>query len=73
MKTALRARALTSTPMTRTAVMIAIQTTPTAVTASVEGASTPNSRKEYSPAIWARLAITIRSATMIARPPASPS
>src|ERR1700755_2837785 len=65
-------RALTSTPITQTAVMIAIQTTPTAVTASVDGASTPKSRNEYSPAIWARLAITIRSATMIAQPPIQP-
>ena len=43
-----------------------------AVTASVDGASTPNSRNEYRPAIWARLAITIRSATMIAQPPIQP-
>src|SRR6478736_1862654 len=65
-------RALTSTPMTHTAVMIAIQTTLTAVTASVDGAFTPNSRNEYRPAIWARLAMTIRSATMIAHPPSQP-
>src|ERR1700754_3234105 len=65
-------RALTSTPITQTPVMIAIQTTPTAVTASVDGALMPNSRNEYRPAIWARLAITIRSATMIAQPPIQP-
>src|SRR3954470_6381733 len=65
-------RALTSTPITQTPVMIAIQTTPTAVTAIVDGASIPASRNEYRPAIWARLAITIRSATMIAQPPSQP-
>ena len=37
-------RALSSMPMTQITVMTAIHTTPTAVTATVEGESTPNSR-----------------------------
>src|SRR5512133_2160807 len=58
-------RAESSIPTTQIQVMIAIQTTPTAVTASVESAADcqPTSRNEYNPAIWARLAITITSAT----------
>jgi hypothetical protein len=63
--------ALTSMPMTQTTVMIAIHATPTPVTASVDG-SMPNSMNEYRPAIWARFAITITSATTIAQPPIQP-
>jgi hypothetical protein len=53
----------------------AIHTTPTAVTANVDAAalSQPTSRNEYSPAICARLAITMTSATTIAHPPIQPS
>ena len=68
-------RADSSMPITQIAVMIAIQTTPTAVTANVDAAADcqPTSRNEYRPAIWARLAITITSATMIAQPPSQPA
>ena len=55
--------------------MIAIHTTPTAVTAAVESAADcqSTSRKLYSPAICARLAMTMTSATMIAQPPSQPA
>jgi hypothetical protein len=68
-------RAESSMPITQIAVMIAIHTTPTAVTAAVELAalSQSKSRKLYRPAIWARLAITMTSATMIAQPPIQPA
>ena len=68
-------RADSSMPITQIAVMIAIQTTPTAVTATVESAADcqPKSRKLYRPAICARLAITMMSATMIAQPPIQPA
>src|SRR6476659_6803660 len=68
-------RAESSMPITQIAVMIAIQTTPTAVTAAVESAALcqPTSRNEYSPAICARFAITMTSATTIAQPPIQPS
>src|ERR1044072_7355866 len=67
-------RAESSMPMVQIGVMIAIQITPTSVTANVESAALcqPTSRNEYSPAIWARLAITITSATTIAQPPSQP-
>src|SRR4051794_31230622 len=68
-------RADSSMPITQIAVMIAIQTTPTSVTANVESAALcqPTSRNEYRPAICARLAITITSATTIAQPPSQPT
>src|SRR6476646_7893324 len=68
-------RAESSMPITQIAVMTTIHTTPTAVTAAVESAALchPTSRNEYSPAICARLAITITSATTIAQPPIQPS
>jgi hypothetical protein len=61
-------------PITQIAVMTAIQITPTSVTAAVESAALcqPTSRNEYRPAICARLAITITSATTIAQPPSQP-
>ena len=64
-----------SMPIVVIAVMIAIQTMPTAVTATVESAALcqSTSRNEYSPAICARLAMTMMSATMIAQPPSQPS
>src|SRR5262245_34098933 len=67
-------RADSSMPITQIVVMTAIQTTPTSVTANVESAALcqPTSRNEYSPAIWARFAITITSATTIAQPPSQP-
>src|SRR5919112_1901970 len=46
-------RAFSSMPFTQMYVITAIHTTPTAVTATVEGSSIPNSRNEYSPAICA--------------------
>ena len=68
-------RAESSMPITQIAVMTAIQITPTSVTANVDAAaaSQPTSRNEYRPAIWARFAITITSATMIAQPPIQPA
>src|SRR5919201_5733507 len=66
-------RALTSMPITQITVITAIQATPTAVTAATDGSSTPSSRNVYSPAICARLAITMRSATMMAQPPIQPA
>ena len=68
-------RADSSMPITQIVVMIAIQTTPTAVTAKVESAALcqPTSRNEYRPAICARFAITMTSATMIAQPPSQPA
>ena len=62
-------------PMVTIAVMITIQTTPTAVTAAVEDAALvhPKSRNVYVPAICARLAMTITSATTIAQPFSHPS
>src|SRR6478672_13726067 len=65
-------RALTSMPITQTTVITAIQTTPIAVTAITDGCETPSSRNVYRPAIWARLAMTMTSATMIAQPPIQP-
>ena len=68
-------RAESSIPITQIAVITAIQITPTNVTANVDAAaeSQPTSRNEYRPAIWARFAITITSATTIAHPPIQPS
>src|ERR1044072_8720318 len=68
-------RADNSMPMTQIVVMIAIQMTPTAVTANVESAPPrkPTSRNEYTPAICARFAITMTSATTIAQPPSQPA
>ena len=68
-------RADSSMPITQMAVMIAIQTTPTAVTAATLSAalSQPTSRNEYEPAICARFAMTMTSATMIAQPPSQPA
>ncbi len=62
-------------PMTQIAVITAIQMTPTSVTANVESAALcqSKSRNVYRPAIWARLAITITSATMIAQPVIQPA
>jgi hypothetical protein len=65
-------RALTSMPMTQITVITAIHATPTAVTATTDGCWMPSSRNEYSPAICARLAMTMTSATMIAQPPIHP-
>ena len=67
-------RAESSIPITQIVVMIAIHTTPTAVTATVLAAalSQPKSRNEYRPAICARFAMTMTSATMIAQPPIQP-
>src|ERR687886_2254791 len=65
-------RALSSMPITQTTVITAIQATPIAVTAAVDGSSTPNSRKVYRPAICARLAMTMMSATTIAQPETQP-
>src|SRR3954452_16752160 len=64
-----------SIPTRQIHVMIAIQTTPTIVTASVESAALcqPTSRNEYSPAICARFAMTMTSATTIAQPPSQPA
>jgi hypothetical protein len=55
--------------------MAAMNNTPRVVTAKVLSASSfkLNSRKLYLPAIWARLAITMMSATMIAQPPIQPA
>ena len=52
-----------------------MNSTPRVVTAKVFSArpSALISRKEYLPAIWARLAITMMSATMIAQPPIQPA
>src|SRR3954454_1644537 len=68
-------RADSSMPMTQIVVMTAIHTTPTVVTANVESAALcqPTSRNEYSPAICARFAITMTSATTIAQPPSHPA
>src|SRR3954470_10325350 len=68
-------RADSSMPITQIAVMIAIQTTPTSVTASVESAALcqPTSRNEYRPAICARLAMTMTSQTTTAQPPIQPT
>src|SRR3954471_13194091 len=66
-------RALSSMPITQMYVMTAIQTTPITVTAKVDGSSTPNRRNEYRPAIWARFAMTMMSATTIAQPETQPA
>src|SRR3954454_14136256 len=68
-------RALSSMPIVVIAVMITIQTTPTAVIAAVDSAAEvqSSSRKLYRPAICARFAMTTMSATMIAQPPIHPS
>src|SRR3954465_10267668 len=68
-------RADSSMPMQQIAVITASQATPTAVTAAVELAalSQSTSRKVYLPAIWARLAMTMMSATTIAQPPSQPA
>src|SRR3954471_24563890 len=68
-------RADSSIPTRQIQVMIAIQTTPTTVTANVESAALcqPTSRNEYSPAICARFAMTMTSATTIAQPPSQPA
>ena len=65
-------RALTSMPITQMKVITAIQAIPIAVTATTDGCETPNRRNVYSPAICARLAMTMTSATMIAQPPIHP-
>src|SRR6478672_11600249 len=64
--------ALSSMPMTQMYVITAIQMTPITVTATVEGLSMPKSRNEYRPAIWARFAMTMISATTIAQPVIQP-
>src|SRR3954464_9416596 len=58
--------AFNSMPMTQTYVITAIQMAPMTVTARVDGSSTPKSRNEYRPAICARFAMTMMSATTIA-------
>src|SRR5580765_1705989 len=68
-------RAESSMPIVTMAVMIRIQITPTNVTQKVLAAawSAPKSRNVYEPAICARFAITITSATTIAQPPNQPT
>jgi hypothetical protein len=68
-------RAESSIPIQQMMVMTAIQITPTKVTQKVLAAapSAPKRRNVYSPAIWARFAITTTSATMIAQPPIQPA
>ncbi len=64
--------ALSSIPMTQMYVITAIQMTPITVTANVEGLLMPKRRNEYRPAIWARFAMTMMSATTIAQPVIQP-
>jgi hypothetical protein len=61
-------------PRQETHVMIRIQATPAMVTAAVFAArsSRPNSRKPWTPAIWANAAITITSAASMAHPVSHP-
>src|SRR5450759_35208 len=67
-------RAEISMPTAVIQVVMAMKSTPTAVTANVELAAEvqPNSRKKYCPATWARLAITIASAAMMTQPVMKP-
>ena len=55
--------------------MTAMKMQPRKVTQKTSSASpsAPNSRKVYLPAIWARLAMTMMSATMMPQPPIQPA